>query len=1665
MGTSSSSSAQLDSASEGDEEQHAGQNRETEQDTAQEEPQNNGQISSLCQKPNNQAVKLNDQCEERVPKDVEPACVTRKEDAPDTNKCPQEQDVFQESNEDLNNDDATVKEENEVNNIVIDTEFGFKKIFKFGEFKFTLMKDNNDRTDAEESTTNEQIKEVPSATEDSTISIEASPLNTNKQKSEEMQKDSIRGDANDEVKVGKFLISEHTEEITSVKGLMEDVSQDPDPEVALSPVKRFFTQGIWSNLRKRRKEEAAALKESNEDELKRFDKETNEAQSGSVQEDNTCVCLDISHITSEEGKDLQITKRDDIKPLAEKELFNHLEQDVVQTSPFKRLLRKISTRRNKETKPVETDLTGESGENVNENLQSQTDGIKLQDTNEKTNGREQKHSDEELITSHEEKKRSDSIISWESLKCGGSFKKRSRKTSDSEDESQDKEDKPRTTTESPLESSTEGDYNYHTSLNEQTGSSAEDEGSTWKNLKKLVTPKRKSRLEESGSSEQIPSDTEIFMDESSCSLKKLILGHKKLKYDVQKDITSSEGLSKGTETDNKEDETPVIVPLSEYEIVEPESLQVMVTKTLKIPVVTEKEIHFMTEEEKTRQTKVFVKPLYSSGPSIVPIFSDITDDLTEFISKHQQLSDIPEEGIIEESLVTPASFTEWMTQDDTLAEELVDMTADAVTAREHASEDFNGDETSEMVSAVSQLTESPKTSGNVTPVSREYYVSEADLILQETFETICTTPSSQSIAINEKVPEALAMSVSPCITDLITRTETKVFVIHEKKEATSICTGLASKEIGVVQKVIPMISLEGLLEISEAVPTDLVSEHFPKKSKAPEMATDEVYEAESKELEIKYYEAFSVKQNTTDVEALTPDSSLNKALEITEDVAEVAIDEDIKLVAHNVVAPLPNSTLNESSKMTEDVVKLTLAENVKLVANNIVALVPETTLNQESEITGDVQVAFSEDVELVKQDVVASVPDTLNEASKNTKDAVQETQAVDVESVAHNNVAAVPKSTLNEASEIKDNVVQLILAEHTDLLAHNTLTSVSDDTLNEVSLTKPVELQGHNVVVTDPDSTSEMTDNVQVTLAEHDELLAHSAVELVDISTLKEALDIAEDIVQIPQVEYTGSVIHNDGKAVPERMLHEASDTIDVQGTLTEPANLLAHSVVLSVTDSTLNEGLDIIEGFVQVPQTEDVCSDVVSVPGNILNNDPDMADDVQVTLGGDVNMDVVQVPQLEYTEAAIHSDEEAMLDSMSETSEMIDDGQITQPEAVKVIELNIKASNAVTQSTKSMKTDSAETEDVGGPYVDDKFMTLDTPLEDMMEHTKEAKSESEIAKETQESLQTLQTEPQNDTKQLQMKIISSQIVESKASESSCKEAMVLTEASEEKGTNVTTVGAEVTESSLDIPKPGEVTSQTASVTELQETSELKTNNVMEICVEESNDEQTPAGISVKEDIELKSSVFTTTINTVVQTPQVKQTTVVSATQMTAEVQQIKEMKHKIPDADILNASNRKSEKPTVAFFTQLSTPTVTPTMQTPIMILADEMPLEVQKQTVVPTVQTLAVNVAVNEAEKAFAEPEVKKKPLEEADKENIEIKQTYLMEQQVKLTEATEDLIQTIESTANYKGDTNDFQSTSEAFKQHFISMVKASESLLVDDDVWEDAIDNINECSAKK
>ncbi|KFQ98001.1 A-kinase anchor protein 12, partial [Nipponia nippon] len=376
----------------------------------------------------------------------------------------------------------------------------------------------------------------------------------------------------------------------------------------------------------------------------------------------------------------------------------------------------------------------------------------------------------------EPKRKVDTSVSWEAFICVGSSKKRARKSSSSDEETEHKlgqesekieesGQSKETATDAILTSSQESDQGQGNSSPEQAGSPSEGEGiSTWESFKRLVTSRRRSktRMEERtedsvvGSSlEHSTSDGEPGKDESWVPFRKLMAGRRKKKSDGKPEPTHlKQARDDMAETTEEDSDIPAVVPLSEYEAAEQEKIEAQQAKdaeamreraleeeraekleeTLRIEQAHEGLVHAVTvtvvEGERA------VTSIEERSPSwISAALTECIEQAKEEEEKETEKT-FESDVIVEEAVVAAKTVAETGKDisDDTTASEL-EPSSEAVTALEETAgascaeetmEVSLAEETTEMVSAVSQLLETPDTTEEVTPV-QEVEATEQNL--------------------------------------------------------------------------------------------------------------------------------------------------------------------------------------------------------------------------------------------------------------------------------------------------------------------------------------------------------------------------------------------------------------------------------------------------------------------------------------------------------------------------------------------------------------------------------------------------------------------------------------------------------------------------------------------------------------------------------------------------------------------------------------------------------------------------------------------------------------------------------------------------------------------------------------------------------------------------
>uniref|UniRef100_A0A3B3ZS61 A kinase-anchoring proteins AKAP-5 and AKAP-12 calmodulin (CaM)-binding domain-containing protein n=1 Tax=Periophthalmus magnuspinnatus TaxID=409849 RepID=A0A3B3ZS61_9GOBI len=594
---------------------------------------------------------------------------------------------------------------------------------------------------------------------------------------------------------------------------------------------------------------------------------------------------------------------------------------------------------------------------------------------------ETKPNEGERISDHsteEGRKRKDSSHSWEAVLCG-SGRRRSRKTSDSEDEQ--KQDGGEVA--SPNEA---GDA--RTSTPKQADSPSDSESSTWKSFKKLMTPKRKVKDDEE-SKDIVQSDSEATQEETSFSIKKLLPGRKKRKSgDKQDQLSSDEGDNKEVVSVEEDSETPAVVPLSEFDKSETDEA-----------AKTDMEIQDSDLESEQEQIleipKTFVQEVqeYQVTP-VIPLNQD-QDELTEF-SKYQPLSDIPEEGNITETVAT--SLIEDVAKDDTIAEDMVELTSEAITAPEPVDITM-ADETEElMLSAASHLTESSKTSGNATPVPVEYDVKETEVLLKEVVKTISTATKEDIICSEEPSMERAVSSVTHEMFERHTYEE-HVMEIHAQSDTVPTETELQVDQLRDTDVELPVTVLsESLSEFKDAISTEYTSEVSKVEFESAKVEIDEVHPTQLKR---------AVKQESID----DSDYMIESLSEVPESV-DIASDK-------NAVEDVLPDECHESELEAVRTESTELMSEEKLEMDNLVA--------EQSDIQEDAQ-------------LITSVPEL-------PKDEVDSVVEIDKEEVEHE--ALVESAQINETGQVDqpeaEEIIDVLLLES----APDLHTEVSKEPSNE----------------------------------------------------------------------------------------------------------------------------------------------------------------------------------------------------------------------------------------------------------------------------------------------------------------------------------------------------------------------------------------------------------------------------------------------------------------------------------------------------------------------------------------------------------------------------------------------------------------------------------------
>ncbi|KAM6279355.1 A-kinase anchor protein 12 isoform 2-T2 [Porphyrio hochstetteri] len=591
----------------------------------------------------------------------------------------------------------------------------------------------------------------------------------------------------------------------SITNEAELLSSQEKTKLQGSPLKKLFTgTGLkkLSGKKHKGKREESKLGEQGEpiqhlsDSPDSAEEQKGESSASSPEEMNEIPSLE----KSVDG--VQVTENEDTA-------ISDVERKRESVTPWASF-KKMVTPKKRVRRPSESDKEEDTDKTKGVAVSATENGVDENQGELKENGMDQKPEK----TTEEPKRKVDTSVSWEAFICVGSSKKRARKSSSSDEETEHKlgQESQKTeesgqskemATDAILTSSQESDQGQGNSSPEQAGSPSEGEGiSTWESFKRLVTPRRRSktRMEErtedsvvSSSLEHSTSDGEAGKDESWVPFRKLMPGRRKKKSDGKPEPThlkqAREDMAETTEEDS---DIPAVVPLSEYEAAEQEKIEAQQVKeaeamrertseeeraekleeTLRIEQAREGLVHAVTvavvEGERA------VTSIEERSPSWIS--AALTECITQAKEEEEKESEKTFESdvTVEEVVVSAKAVPETRkdVSDDATASEL-EPTSEAVTALETAEpscaeetmEMSLAEETTEMVSAVSQL-ETPDTTEEVTPVQEveatEQNLKELDKQTQKVLHEVAERVKSADVAelVSERTMTATVITAA-----------------------------------------------------------------------------------------------------------------------------------------------------------------------------------------------------------------------------------------------------------------------------------------------------------------------------------------------------------------------------------------------------------------------------------------------------------------------------------------------------------------------------------------------------------------------------------------------------------------------------------------------------------------------------------------------------------------------------------------------------------------------------------------------------------------------------------------------------------------------------------------------------------------------------------------
>lgn len=778
-------------------------------------------------------------------------------------------------------------------------------------------------------------------------------------------------------------------------------------------------------------------------------------------------------------------------------------EGIIAWSSFKKLV----TPKRRVKRPSESDDEATTEKPAKSATLSSTESATLADKSSEEETKEEKATEEEpkteatekLTSSTEEKKKMDTSVSWEALMCMGGPKKRTRKTSDSDDDETKVEEEPLAA------ASAEGEEETKVESAVVTSQTTENEGevvsspepvsppaSAWDTLKRMVTLKRtKSEEKPEEGAEQVLSDSEVPKEESSFFLKKFFPGRRKKKSEKQAEPGSGE----------EDSDTPAVVPLSEYdEPTEPES---------ETPV-----------EPAAVQTKATAE---ERSPSWIS--AAVEDD------KQDQLSDIPEEA---ESAATPKSVDTDIAEDD----EQAPVSPKPTTSGRRLS-----------LAEVKPL--APATSSETASLPKEPEKGNAEEVLQGIEAQNTEIPAETSVTV-ENVPLETATET----TEYEPQTETAdaksnaILEVHVREEAMAICTGLGTKEIAKVTLEKPASPItECMAVVRDACATEVSFEEKPANTEEATMSEDAVFEAQIQQVDTTELERLVEKtpNSIADIQVATESIEphvekvgiVSTELEGSEVIQPPAVIENSPkaVVIDAIVATSEAAVCTQSVQVSEPTVETKeikmdmeqlvateentpIKEVVQAVTKEITSTICEGAMTTTKETEPEIPLVLpTEVVPVITETVVLVAPvSTESEEVSTTEPIVVENVSI-TEAVVDEVVESEISATVEQASE-KD-TEGVTIESQSMVIAKN----VIQEAIDKVSEDAPVPEKPSS-----PSSAAPTPDQAIATIEKDVEVeletpvITDTPVAIICEKSTPKALHIAMEVTDTIPIEITGRI-------------------------------------------------------------------------------------------------------------------------------------------------------------------------------------------------------------------------------------------------------------------------------------------------------------------------------------------------------------------------------------------------------------------------------------------------------------------------------------------------------------------------------------------------------------